>query len=125
MNVGWNWEVRERLGRVTARNLDLKKAQITISVIQSVLISAKVWGQSFEIQPNNYSGLLRNLNMGTSDPVITQNARKGLRPYLHPIKTPDGKSVLTESAFVQFSYAVCGYSSVGAGGSSCTSLNEP
>ncbi len=42
MNVGWNWEVRERLGRVTARNLDLKKAQITISVIQSVLVSPKV-----------------------------------------------------------------------------------
>ena len=29
-------------------------------------------------------------------PVLTQNARPDFRPYLHPIVSPDGKSVLTE-----------------------------
>ncbi len=30
------------------------------------------------------------------EPVLTQNARPDFRPYLHPIISPDGKSVLTE-----------------------------
>lgn len=29
-------------------------------------------------------------------PILTQNARPDFRPYLHPIVSPDGKSVLTE-----------------------------
>ena len=29
-------------------------------------------------------------------PILTQNARPDFRPYLHPIISPDGKSVLTE-----------------------------
>lgn len=33
---------------------------------------------------------------GSQEPLITQNARKDFRPYLHPIKAPDGKGVLTE-----------------------------
>ncbi len=31
-----------------------------------------------------------------SEPILTQNAKENFRPYLHPIKSPDGKSVLTE-----------------------------
>ena len=74
----------------------MKKTLITIFVIQSVFISAEVLGQSFEIQPDYDSGLLKILKAGTNDPVVTQNAKKGMRPYLHPITTPDGKGVLTE-----------------------------
>lgn len=31
-----------------------------------------------------------------SEPIVVQNAEEDFRPYLHPIKSPDGKSVLTE-----------------------------
>ncbi|MEK6478056.1 PVC-type heme-binding CxxCH protein [Catalinimonas sp. 4WD22] len=31
-----------------------------------------------------------------SSPVLVQNTKKDFRPYLHPIKSPDGKSMLTE-----------------------------
>ena len=31
-----------------------------------------------------------------ADPILTQNAKPDFRPYLHPIVSPDGKSVLTE-----------------------------
>ncbi|NBQ58594.1 MAG: dehydrogenase, partial [Opitutaceae bacterium] len=30
------------------------------------------------------------------EPILTQNAKPDFRPYLHPIVSPDGKSVLTE-----------------------------
>lgn len=32
----------------------------------------------------------------SDDLLVTQNAKSGHRPYLHPIKTPDGKSELTQ-----------------------------
>ncbi len=57
---------------------------------------AHLSAQSFEIQPDYNSGLLEILKAGTSVPVVTQNAKKGMRPYLHPIKTPNGNGVLTE-----------------------------
>ena len=33
---------------------------------------------------------------GEQEPILTQNAGAEFRPYLHPIVSPDGKSVLTE-----------------------------
>lgn len=33
---------------------------------------------------------------GLSDAIITQQAKPGFRPYLHPIQAPDGKGTLTE-----------------------------
>jgi len=33
---------------------------------------------------------------GVAAPILTQNARSDFRPYLHPVVSPDGKSVLTE-----------------------------
>ncbi len=33
---------------------------------------------------------------GEKEPILTQNAGAEFRPYLHPIVSPDGKSVLTE-----------------------------
>ncbi len=74
----------------------MKKTIISILVVQSVFMSAGAWGQSFEIQADYDSGVLRILKAGVMDPVVTQNAKKGMRPYLHPIRTPDGKGVLTE-----------------------------
>ncbi len=69
---------------------------MTIFIIQSVFISVRIWGQSFEIQTDDNLELLKIFKTGTSDPVITQNAKKGMRPYLHPIRTPEGKGMLTE-----------------------------
>jgi lysophospholipase L1-like esterase len=31
-----------------------------------------------------------------AEPIVTQNAKPDMRPYLHPMVSPDGKSVLTE-----------------------------
>jgi hypothetical protein len=33
---------------------------------------------------------------GGTDPILTQNAIKHVRPYLHPIVAPDGKGLLTQ-----------------------------
>ena len=33
---------------------------------------------------------------GEQKPLVVQNAKSNFRPYLHPIKAPDGNGVLTE-----------------------------
>ena len=42
------------------------------------------------------AGTIAVYRAGGSEPVVTQHARPGMRPYLHPIAAPDGRGVLTE-----------------------------
>ncbi len=72
------------------------KTLIAILIIGSLVLSVDLSGQTFEIQPDYRGGLLKIFKSGVDGPVVTQNAKKGMRPYLHPITTPDGKGVLTE-----------------------------
>ncbi len=53
-------------------------------------------GQSFRVEHDPVSGLLNVYGQGIDSAVITQNAKEGIRPYLHPIRTPGGGGVLTE-----------------------------
>jgi len=74
----------------------MNKTLIAILIVKSIIVSVELSGQTFEIQPDYDAGLLNILRSGTKIPVITQNAKKGMRPYLHPIRTPNGKGVLSE-----------------------------
>jgi len=42
------------------------------------------------------AGTISVLRAGSREPIVTQNAKAGFRPYLHPIVAPDGKGILTE-----------------------------
>lgn len=48
------------------------------------------------IEQDPDDGTISVFRTGSKGLVLTQNARKDTRPYLHPIMAPDGKSVLTE-----------------------------
>ena len=50
----------------------------------------------FQIIPDPESGTLSVYRKEGKEPVLVQNATEGMRPYLHPIMTPDGKASLTE-----------------------------
>lgn len=76
--------------------MPMKKILLAIFLIQSIFSSSDLYGQSFDIQSDYHSGQLKVLKEGLNVPVVTQNAKKSMRPYLHPIRTPDGKGVLTE-----------------------------
>jgi putative membrane-bound dehydrogenase-like protein len=43
------------------------------------------------------AGTLSVYRPASAEPVLVQNAKPGVRPYLHPIASPDGKGVLTEN----------------------------
>src|SRR5688500_1136719 len=42
------------------------------------------------------AGTLSVYRPASAEPVLVQNAKPGVRPYLHPIASPDGQGVLTE-----------------------------
>jgi methane monooxygenase PmoA-like len=74
----------------------MKKILLAILLTHLVFSLSDLYSQSFDIQSDYNSGQLKVLKEGLNVPVVTQNAKKGMRPYLHPIRTPDGKGVLTE-----------------------------
>lgn len=42
------------------------------------------------------NGTLSIFRSGNENPILVQNTRGGVRPYIHPIVAPDGEGVLTE-----------------------------
>ncbi len=74
----------------------MKRFLFGISILHFFFISLHLSAQSFEIRVNPNSELLKIYKKGIEAPVVTQNAKKGMRPFLHPVRIPDGKGVLTE-----------------------------
>lgn len=48
------------------------------------------------IRQDEQAGTISVFRTGSPEPILTQNAKPDMRPYLHPIAAPDGKGVLTE-----------------------------
>jgi len=49
-----------------------------------------------EATQDEKSGTITILRTDTRQTILTQNAGEDFRPYIHPIASPDGKSILTE-----------------------------
>ena len=45
---------------------------------------------------NKETGSISIYRKGIPDPLLTQNAKADFRPYIHPIKSPNGKGELTQ-----------------------------
>lgn len=70
-----------------------------ISLLTSLLLAACVtFGSAadLELRKDESDHTIRVFRVGESEPVVTQNAKPDMRPYLHPIMAPDGKGELTE-----------------------------
>ena len=74
----------------------VKMRIISLLVLVLGLTSSKALGQTFEIRIDENKELLQVFKKGVSVPLVIQNATRGMRPYLHPVRTPDGKGVLSE-----------------------------
>ncbi len=53
-------------------------------------------GKGLTIRQDEQAGTISVFRAGDPEPILTQNARPDVRPYLHPIAAPDGKGALTE-----------------------------
>lgn len=49
-----------------------------------------------QVEHDTSAGTISVLRSEGAEPLLVQNAHDGVRPYIHPIKAPDGKGDLTE-----------------------------
>lgn len=53
-------------------------------------------GTELSIEQDEHAGTIAVFRAGSQEPILIQNAREDVRPYIHPIIAPDGKGLLTE-----------------------------
>ena len=88
--------------------MSLVRIQSLISLVGILLFCLLIWGcgktdtsnnttgTAFHIIQDEEAGTLSIFRQNSKEPVLTQNAQPGMRPYIHPIMAPDGKGALTE-----------------------------
>lgn len=75
---------------------------IFISTSLSILSCASAPDQpgntesSLRLEEDSTEGTISVFRTNGSEPILVQNAKPGIRPYIHPIKAPDGSGELTE-----------------------------
>ena len=60
--------------------------------------SKSIGPTQLRIEQDDEAGTIAVYRADGKEPIVTQNARPGFRPYLHPINAPDGNGELTEDS---------------------------
>ena len=68
----------------------------SLRLMQQAPVPQAASGSGLRIVHDAPAGTLSVYRPGSAEPILVQNAKAGVRPYLHPIAAPDGKGVLTE-----------------------------
>ena len=68
----------------------------SLRLMQQAPVPQAASGSGLRIVHDAPAGTLSVYRRGSAEPILVQNAKAGVRPYLHPIAAPDGKGVLTE-----------------------------
>lgn len=66
-----------------------------MAVAMLCIISANINAQTFNVKKEG-SEKIEIFKSSLENPVITQNVKKDMRTYIHPVLPPDGKGVFTE-----------------------------
>ena len=65
-------------------------------LLASLLLAASLPAAHLTLRQDAATHTISVYRDNVAAPILTQNAKPDFRPYLHPIVSPDGKSVLTE-----------------------------
>ena len=57
---------------------------------------AVIFEEGLRIEQDENAGTISVFRSDGNEPILVQNAKKDVRPYIHPIIAPDGKGLLTE-----------------------------
>jgi putative membrane-bound dehydrogenase-like protein len=70
----------------------------TLSRLTSFIFSVGVaWAAPLSVREDPSAGTLSIFRPQATRPILVQNAAANARPYLHPLVSPDGTSILTET----------------------------
>ena len=65
-------------------------------LLVALMVALDSEGASLELRRDDATESISVYRVREDTPILTQNARAGTRPYIHPIVAPDGRGVLTE-----------------------------
>src|SRR5689334_16883384 len=68
----------------------------SVSMMKTAAPQSSTAAGGLHIEQDERAGTIAVYRAGGRAPIVTENARPDMRPYLHPIAAPDGKGVLTE-----------------------------
>ena len=90
-----HWRSRLPLATVTAAALILVGCA-SLRLMKQAPAQPAPTASGLRIAHDEQAGTLSVYRPDSGEPILVQNAKAGVRPYLHPIASPDGKGVLTE-----------------------------
>ena len=78
--------------------ISMRSLVTTLLVVWLCCASSALSAQpvTFHVVQDSSAGTISVLRGGSRDVVLVQNAQERIRPFLHPIMSPDGKGMLTE-----------------------------
>ena len=78
-------------------NATKNKVTMTLFIALCLMINGTTQAKdALKVIHDKEAGTIRIYRDGISDPIVTQNAKADFRPYMHPIKSPNGKGELTQ-----------------------------
>ena len=69
---------------------------LCLSSLASLVFLASATAAPLSLRQDDAANTISVYRENGNEPILTQNARPGFRPYIHPIVAPDGKGVMTE-----------------------------
>jgi hypothetical protein len=69
---------------------------LALAVVSYGYIPDRKKGENLRVEQDQGAGTISVFRSDGKEPIVTHNAKRDFRPYLHPIVAPDGKGVLTE-----------------------------
>ena len=77
--------------------ISMRSLVTTLLVVWLCCASSALSAQpvTFHVVQDSSAGTISVLRGGSRDVVLVQNAQERIRPFLHPIMSPDGKGMLT------------------------------
>ena len=84
--------------RMIPFNHPMQSHSSTLTAILALFLVAAVTAPAgtLTLRQDDATKTISVYRANVAEPILTQNAKPDMRPYLHPIKSPDGQSVLTE-----------------------------
>ena len=78
-------------------NVSKNKVTMTFFIAISLMINGSTRAQEvINAIHNKEAGTIKIYRKGIAEPLIAQNARADFRPYIHPIKSSNGKGELPQ-----------------------------
>src|SRR5438445_12103590 len=91
---GTRWHIVDRMTKTSTTSSYLVVLVTCLAPVSGQTPAARAGKSNLYIRKDETAHTINVYRDDGKDPILTQNAIPDIRPYLHPIVTPDGKGLL-------------------------------